>query len=141
MHFSTLFILKNETLENISKSEIDDLFSDRFCYCCGESRPKYRYWCDWFQVGGRWGELFVAKKGLIGDRSWCNEKDPVEKDHYAICEIKDLTEPIDKDCIYAVATKSRIYEAESHREKFDKLIDQINRKEINGVIALIDCHD
>ena len=148
MHFTTLFILKNETLENISKSEIEDLFSDRFCYCCGESRPMYRYWCDWFQIGGRWSDMLKAKKGIHCERGWSNDNAPVVDGEFAICEIKDLTEPINRDYIYAVATKSRIYQksndwtgGNANPEKFEKLLDQIDNKQFNGVIALIDCHD
>ena len=139
MHFTTLFILKGEKLDDISFQEIDDMFCERFCYCCGESRPMYEYWCDWFQIGGRWCDLLVATKGKVGERSWCNQDDKMEQNHFSIVEIKDLTNDIDKEMIYAVATKSRIYH--DCDEKYHQLIDQINAKQINGVIALIDCHD
>ena len=139
MHFTTLFVLKGASLEDLSFSEIEEMFCDRFCYSCGESRPMYRYWCDWFQIGGRWCDLLVAKTGWTGERSWCNGDDETLPNHFSVVEIKDLTEPIDKDNIYAVATRSRIYE--DAYEQYDKLIDQINAKKFDGVIALIDCHD
>ena len=148
MHFTTLFILKGEKLENISLQEVENLFCERFCYCCGETKPKYQYWCDWFQIGGRWGDFLPSKRGILGDRSWSNESDPRQKDRHAICEIKDLTEPLDRDYIYSVATKSKIYlkNSEWHygnvdKEKFNKLLDDIDNKKFDGVIALIDCHD
>ena len=139
MHFTTLFILKNEELKDLSLSVIEDMFCERFCYCCGESKPMYVYWCDWFQIGGRWCDILVAKKGIVGERSWCNKEDTQEEDHYSVVEIKDLTSPINKNQIYAVATLSRIYE--DTEEKYHQYIDQINSKSFNGVIALVDCHD
>ena len=139
MHFTTLFILKGEKLENISLKYIEDLFCDRFCYCCGETTPKYEWWCDWFQVGGRWCDILVANKGIVGERSWCNQEEEQEPNHFSIVEIKDLKEPINEDSIYAVATKSRIYQ--DGDEKYHSLIEQINSKQFDGVIALIDCHD
>ena len=148
MHFTTLFILKNEKLDDISLSDIVETFGERFCYSCGESRPMYRYWCDWFQIGGRWCDILKAKKGLVGERSWCNKDEKQPKNRYSIVEIKDLTAPIDEDNIYAIATKSRIYQKDSewtggvpNPAKFDKLLSDINNKRFNGVIALIDCHD
>lgn len=150
MHFSTIYILKGETLDTVSKESIVEDFYERFCYGCGENKPKYQYWCDWFQIGGRWGEFFVAKKGLEGDRSWCIKDEPILPNHFPIVEIKDLKEEIDGEYIYAIATKSRIYQSSDdwggtskgvNKSKFKELLRKINNKEINGVIALIDCHD
>ncbi len=146
MHFTTLFVLKNETLENISRSEIEDMFAERFCYCCGETKPKYHYYCDWFQLGGRWSDILKAKKGIRCEKCWSNDYAKDEKDMFSIVEIKDLIDELPKDRIYAVATKSRIYEHSDgfyfiNPEKFDKFINDINNKKFNGVIALIDCHD
>ena len=148
MHFTTLFILKNETLDNIKLWDIEDEFGKRFCYSCGESTPKYRYWCDWFQIGGRWADLLKAKRGIFGERSCLGDKNEPETGLYSIVEIKDLTAPLDTNSIYAVATKSRIYQksdewtcGKPNEEKFNKLIDDINNKRFKGVIALIDCHD
>ena len=152
MHFVTLFLLKNEELDNITLSEIVDDFCSRFCYCCGESTPKYEYWCDWFQIGGRWCDMLKATRGYVGERSWGN----VEAEHigntYSVVEIKDLTEPIEADSIYAIATKSRIYHNPDDddgnndgnsvpKDSFHKLLEKINNKKINGVIAIVDCHD
>lgn len=152
MHFTTLYLLKGEELENVSLGEIEEDFSIRFCYCCGEQTPKYEWWCDWFQIGGRWTDILKAKKGIYGERSWCNTDKKTKKGSYSVVEIKDLTEDIDENEIYAIATKSRIYTNPengygsnegntSNRDMFHKLLNQINNKQINGVVALIDCHD
>lgn len=141
MHFTTLFLLENETLDNISFSEIEEDFANRFCYCCGETTPKYRNWCDSFQIGGRWCDILEAKRGLVGKRSWCNENEKRLPDTFSVVEIEDLTKKIDIESIYAIATKSRIYEYNCEKEKFQSLLDKINNKKIKGVIALIDCHD
>lgn len=150
MHFSTIFLLKGATLEDTSESDIIADFYDKFCYGCGEHRPKYQHWCDWFQIGGRWCDMFVAKKGLCCDRNYPNKGEPIIPNHFSIVEIKDLTEPIEKERIYAVATRSRIYQSSNdwggsengvNKDKYNELIDKINNKEIKGVIALIDCHD
>ena len=148
MHFTTLYILKGETLDNVTQYSIEDDFQDRFCYCCGETRPRYRDWCDWFQIGGRWCNILKAKRGIKGERSWCNKEEEDVKDMYSIVEIKDLTEPINREQIYAVATETDIYQDEDSwggdcvdKEKYNELLDKIDRKEITGVIALIDCHD
>lgn len=150
MHFTTLYLLKGKELENISKSQIEEDFCDRFCYCCGETRPKYDYWCDWFQIGGRWCDMLRATKGLTCDRGYPNEGEPIVPNRFSIVEIKDLTEPIDAKYIYAIATKSRIYQNSNNwggnengvnKGKFHELLDKINNKQIHGVIALVDCHD
>lgn len=148
MHFTTLFVLKNEDLENLSINEIEDMFSERYCYCCGETKPKYQYWCDWFQIGGRWCDMLKAKKGIHCKRGWSNDNAPIVKNEYSVANIKDLTAPLNRQMIYAVATKSRIYLEDSdwqqgnvNPDKFHKLLDDIDNKKFNGVIAFIDCHD
>ena len=150
MHFTTLFILKGEKPEDLSVSEIEDIFGDRFCYSCGATTPKYEYWCDWFQIGGRWCDILKARKGIHCERSWSNDNAPIEEGMYSIVNIEDLEEDIPEHMIYAVATKSRIYQKSNDwggseegvdKDKFTKLIRDINAKKFNGVIALIDCHD
>lgn len=148
MHFTTLFILKGEKLEDLSRKAIEDMFCERYCYCCGETKPKYRYWCDWFQIGGRWCDQLKAKKGLHANRTWPIEDEPIVPGEFAIVQISDLTEKLPRDKIYAVATKSRIYLEEDDwqsgivdKEKFHKLLDDIDNKKFDGVIAFIDCHD
>ena len=148
MHFTTLFVLKNETLDDIGSWDIEQMFGQRFCYSCGESKPMYQYWCDWFQIGGRWADILHATNGIYGEQSFFGDG-KTTKGCYSIVEIKDLTEPINESQIYAIATKSRIYQKSSDwqiggnyaPDKFDKLLDDINNKRFNGVIALIDCHD
>ena len=150
MHFSTLFLLKGATLEDTSERDIEVEFYEKFCYGCGENTPKYQYWCDWFQIGGRWCDMLVAKKGIRCDRGYPNEGEPIVPNHFSIVEIKDLTEPISSERIYAIATRSRIYQSSNdwggsengvNIDKYNELIDKINNKQINGVVALIDCHD
>ena len=148
MHFTTLFILKGETLDTIGESDVIQLFGERFCYACGETTPKYQYWCDWFQIGGRWGDMLQAKKGIHCERNWSNDNAPIVEDEFAIVEIKDLTAPLPRGNIYSVATKSRIYlKSEDwnygnvNPVKFNELLDKIDKKEIKGIIAFIDCHD
>lgn len=138
MHFTTLFLLKGEELENTSSGEIETEFCKRFCYCNGETIPKYQYWCDWFLIGGRWNDraILKAKKGFKGENG---AGDGYGEPTYSVVEIKDLEEDIDEKFIYAIATKSRIYK--KGQEKFETLLNKINKKLINGVIALIDCHD
>ena len=149
MHFTTLFVLKNEELENLTKGEIEQIFGERFCYSCGETKPKYRFWCDWFVIGGRWGDILKAKKGIRGERSrsW-NLTEKIHKDKYSIVNIHDLTEPLPRDEIYSVATKSKIIlkncdwnYGNVDEEKFNQMLDDIDNKKFKGVIALIDCHD
>ena len=133
--------MKGEELDNICEEYIEDDFSKRFCYCCGATTPKYKYWCDWFQIGGRWPDIIKAKKGIHCGRGWSNDNAPIKKGEFSVAEIKDLTKPIKKEEIYAIATKSRIYHSEYNEEKFNRLLAKINNKQINGIVALIDCHD
>ena len=148
MHFTTLFILKGEKLEDYSKEEIEDIFCERFCYCCGETKPKYLYWCDWFQIGGRWGDLLKAKKGIHCDRGWSNDNAPIVPGEFAVAQISELTEPLPRNRIYSVATKSQIIlksedwtVGKVDEEKFNKILDDIDNKKFEGIVALIDCHD
>lgn len=110
MHFTTLFVLKGYKLEDISVDEIENTFSERFCYCCGETQPKYEYWCDWFSIGGRWNDakILVAPNGLKAGEN--GVVDDYGEPQVTVCEIKDLTEPVNRTLIYAIATKSRIYQ-------------------------------
>ena len=148
MHFTTLFVLKNEELKYLSKREIEDMFRERYCYDCGESKPKYKRWCDSFQIGGRWCDILTAKKGLKGTRSWTNKNEPNQKGKYSIVQIEDLSEKLPRDEINSVATKSKIVLKNEEwtcgnvdEEKFNELLDNIDNKKIKGIIALIDCHD
>lgn len=138
MHFTTLYLMKNEKLEDTSIYSIADDFGDRFCYCCGETHPRYRYLCDWFSIGGRWCDILEATNGLHGERSWTNGEELSDNIHFSVAEIGDLTAPIDPKYIYCVALKSKVIEDQNEIRKY---IDLINSKKINGVIALIDCHD
>lgn len=147
MHFTTLFLLKGKTLEDISIGDIYQLYGESYCYSCGESTPKYLRFCDWFQVGGRWSDILKAKKGIKGDTSWANDEKSLPNT-FSVCEIKDLMEPIKEEQIYSIATKSRMYIKgndyswfKTNNEKYEELLRKINNKEINGVIALIDNHD
>lgn len=107
-------------------------------------------WCDWFQIGGRWCDMFKAKKGIHCERGWSNDNAPIEEKYFSVVSIKDLEEEIKEDYIYAIATKSRIYQNSNNwggseegvnKSKFHELLNAINNKTIKGVIALIDCHD
>lgn len=148
MHFTTLFVLKNKELENLSQSEIKQIFGERFCDFCGETTPKYQRWCDWFRIGGRWSDILKAKKGIHGEGGDWNLTERIYKDKYSIVNIHDLTESLPRDEIYSVATKSKIilknYKwnyGNVDEEKFNKLLDDIDNKKFKGVIALIDCHN
>lgn len=148
MHFTTLFILKGEKLEDISSNEIEEMFYEKYCYGLGENIPKYNYWCDWFQIGGRRCDPLKAKKGFHCERNWSNDNAPIVNGEFAVVQISDLTEKLPRNKIYSVATKSRIYlksddwnSGEVDSEKFNKLLDEIDNKKFDGVIAFIDCHD
>ena len=148
MHFTTLFILKGEKLEDLSSREIENQFREKFCYCCGETKPKYQNCCDWFQTGARWGDPIKANKGFNCERGWSNDDSPVVNGEFAVVQISDLTEKLPRDMIYSVATKSRIYlksddwnSGEVNPEKLNELLDEIDSKKFDGVIAFIDCHD
>lgn len=147
MHFTTLYLLKEESLDNISEGLIVQDFTDRYCYCCGESNPSNREWCDWFQVGGRWADILKAKKGIKGELTLlANEEERkqflADKEHFSIINIEDLLEDIKEDNIYAIADQDQIYcKEEGSEEKFKLLLRMINKKLIKGVVALIDCHD
>ena len=138
MHFTSLYILKNEKLDDISRGEIEDRYTDDYCYCCGETNPYVTPYCDWFQFGGRWNdEGLVASRGIKGSSSWYNESIEVPDNVYSIVEIKDLLEPVNE--VYSI-----IFDGEEPIEDEDKIkeiLEKINSKEINGVIALIDNHD
>ena len=149
MHFTTLFVLKNAKLEELTPQMIEELFCERYCYCNGETSPKYLWWCDWFQIGGRWSDILTAKNGVKGERSWANKDEDDEEGKFSIVNIEDLTEPLPRQLIYSVATKSRIYTNENgwqvgainDEDKYNQMLDDIDNKKYKGVIALIDCHD
>ena len=149
MHFTTLFVLKNKKLEELTKEEVENLFSERFCYNCGETTPKYQMWCDWFQTGGRWGDIIKAKKGIHCESSWSNDYAKPQNGIFSIVQINDLTEPLPRQKIYSIATKSKIILKNEEwqwgncvdEEKFNQMLDDIDNKKFDGVIALFDCHD
>lgn len=152
MHFSYIYILQDYTLEDVSSSYIEDKYCEGYCDCCGErfiydeENDEYQapeeeicFCCDWFQIGGRWGGLLKAKKGILGERSWTNEKEVYEPNSYDIVEIKDLIEPINEECICGFVISGEC--PEENAEDVKEMIRRINNKEINGVIAMIDNHN
>lgn len=148
MHFTTLFVLKNESLEDLSKKEIIDMFYERYCNGGGDNKPKRQYWCDSCKIGGRWCDILTAKRGIKGDRTWTNSDAPNQKGKFSIVQIKDLTEPLPRQWINSFATKSKIVlkndewtSGNVNEDEFNKMIDDIDNKKFRGVIALIDCHD
>lgn len=139
MHFSTLYLLKDEELENTSLQKIELDFGMRFCYACGETTPKYRHWCDCFQIGGRWNDRLIAETGIRGVPSFLtNDAYPIPNG-FSICEIKDLIVPVNPESIYAIALKSKIIPYTDERMSY--YLYKINNKLIKGVVALVDCHD
>lgn len=138
MHFTTLFLMEDRELKNTSNALIEDLFRDNYCYCWGETNPTYRDWCDWFVIGGRWNDeaILKTKTGRIGEDGFGDYKER----QIQVCEVKDLTEPLVTDYIYAVADEfGNLYESEE--DGFGELIRKINSKQVKGVLAIIDCHD
>lgn len=141
MHFTCLYLLKGKNLEDLSRREIEYDFQERFCDCCGETRPMYKVVCDWFKIGGRWNDELSATEGIKGEPSWMmGDEYTSPEGKYSIVEIKDLTEAIDRNEIYMIAQKSIIYYSDSDEGKVTEILDKINQKKIKGVIALIDCH-
>lgn len=141
MHFTVLYLMEGEKLEDVSTALVEEEFAEDFCDCCGESEPAIYGVCDWFQVGGRWCDQLKAKKGIKGDKSWGDTEESGDQ-WFSIVEIEDLLEPISKKLIYAVADRHGYYCDESDDEDWKtKLIQKINKKEIKGCVALIDCHD
>ena len=137
MHFRVLYIMPNVSLDDISLGGIEEEFGKKFCYDCGASTGEIMDFCDWFQIGGRWCDQLKAKKGIKGDKSWGNMEESGEN-WFSIVEIQDLLEPISKKFIYAVADDDNYTEDEDHKAE---IIQKINKKEITGCVALIDCHD
>ena len=144
MHFTILYVMENEELENINLGTVAEQFSDQFCYCCGETEPPCPI-CDWFQIGGRWNDPFWATKGIKGEKSWGDSHSTGPK-QFSIVEIKNLIKPIEVKDIFGVASRDSGDCIQSDWGGGDKqgivdLINKINKKEIKGCIALIDCHD
>ena len=138
MHFTCLYLLKNKTLEEVSLCGIENDFGSRFCYACGEVVPKYKYLCDSFKIGGRWCDLLTARNGIKGGFHGAIKMKKTPNDKFSIAEIHDLKEPINIKTIYCVATLSRVYE---DKETIAKFLNKINLHKIDGIVALIDCHD
>lgn len=137
MHFTVLYLMENKELEDVSTALVEEWFGERYCYCCGETEPTIWSVCDWFQIGGRWCDQIKAKKGIKGDKSWGNLEES-DENWFSIVEIQDLLEPISKKLIYAVADDDKYTEDE---DRTAEIIQKINKKEITGCVALIDCHD
>lgn len=140
MHFTTLFILEGRKLgEDISYGRIEETFSEKYCYCCGETETEIMDWCDWFLIGGRWNdaEVIKATKGIRGENGI---GEGYTDKGYSIANIEDITE-INEDLIYSVATEDELFVKEENEEAFNELIRKVRNKEIKGVVALIDCHD
>lgn len=138
MHFTVLYLMEGKKLDDVNTALVEEEFGERFCDCCGESEPAIVDVCDWFQIGGRWDDQLKAKKGIKGDKSWSNADEESGENWFSIVEIEDLIEPISKKFIYAVADEHDYFEDEEWKTKF---IQKINKKEIKGCVAVIDCHD
>ncbi|MBO7734418.1 MAG: hypothetical protein J6S67_17770 [Methanobrevibacter sp.] len=140
MHFCILYIMKGVNIEDTGIGEIEQDFGERFCYSCGESKPKYESFCDWFQVGGRWNDIIKARKGIKGDPSFMSGEES-EEGYYTIVDVNDIEEEINHKMIYGVATKSRIYTEYDQPEKVMEWLEKIANHKFKGCVAIIDCHD
>lgn len=145
MHFTVLYFKEGAKLEDTSLSSIEEDFGEAYCYCCGEREADVMDVCDWFQIGGRWCDILEVvdgATGIVGDPSWCNLDHKKETNKVSICEVKDLapsfSNVVEKQ-IYAVATETNYFEKWDEESKV--LLSKILNKEVNGVVALIDCHD
>lgn len=97
-----------QVLNDYPINKIYKTFDDYVINYCGyqfyEEHNAYGYYCnpegkfDWYQIGGRWPELFLVKEGCsdysYGSRSWCNDDHFVEapKGYKWVCaaRIKDI---------------------------------------------------
>lgn len=138
MHFTVLYLMKGK-MKNITERKIENSFGKRYCDGCGEQEPTCMYVCDWFMIGGRWNdtEILPTKIGKSG-RNGVGEN--YREPKVQVCEIKDLTGPINTEFLYALADESGTY-YESTEPEFNEVIEEINSKKIKGVVAVIDCHD
>lgn len=145
MHFTILYIMEDEKIENLSYGSVEEEFSNQFCYCCGETEPPYPI-CDWFQIGGRWNDILWATKGIKGEPSWGDTHETGPK-QFSIVEIRNLIKDININNIHGVASRNKgecWEEGWGTGEKSSIVadyIEKINKKEIKGCVALIDCHD
>jgi hypothetical protein len=162
MHFTVLYFKEGKKLEDFGKGYIGELeedFGSKFCYSNLDDELLYNEEtddyvenpdfelpegyvcsvCDWFQVGGRWVDKLNAFRGLKGDPSWGITALPTG---YSVVEVQDLDnnflQNID-ELFYAIATETEYFE--SGEEEYDNFMTKLKNKELNGVIALIDCHD
>lgn len=144
MHFTVLYVKEDTKLEDITLSDIEEEFGDAYCYCCGDREADIMNVCDWFQVGGRWSDVIKATRGIKGDPSWCSTP-TTENDLFSIVEIADVDEEFLttrlENFVYAVATPETYEENYDENKEFKEIFNKVKNKQINGVIALIDCHD
>lgn len=146
MHYRVLYIMPNESLDDISLSRIEEEFDNKYCYDCGEGEGEIMDFCDWFQIGGRFENYLLAEKGKKAPAYYEDGEDEEEADErkdnkFDVVEIKDLLWPLKSDSFYAVATPSGIIEVEGNEATAQELLDKVNNNIIKGCVAIIDCHD
>lgn len=163
MHFTVLYFKSNTKLENLGKDYINYLSEDfgrKFMqdddgYYFDEELddyvedPNYEVpedhvsgICDWFQIGGRWVDRIKASRGLKGEPSWCNCSDRTPNDQYTIVEVQDIDDEFlqtIENLVYGIATESEYFEGD-HDPDYKEFMSKLKKKELVGVITLVDCH-
>ena len=139
MHCSVLYLVKNQRIEDLSLCQVEDDFSEAYCDCCGVHTPKYRWFCDWFVIGGRWADILEARRGISVENPGPGyDVETSVTGKYSVIDSRDMVGPIKGEQFFAIATKSRIYTERD--EQFKNLLNKINENKFDGCLVVLDCH-
>jgi hypothetical protein len=147
MHFAVYTILKNSKLRDFDRYKFIDDFSNKFCFDydteddASLAENRICCLCDWFEIGGRWCDMFKATKGIKGDLDWMRrmsgEFGHINKNDVSVCEIDDLLEVPEPPYGFVVDDKY----IEENTPEYNELVDAVANKTIHGVLVLLDCHE
>lgn len=146
-HFATLYIKENTSIEQLCSQYADSLadcleeeFIAKYCSCLGDSTPMIRDITDFCGIKGN---TFNATAGIKCSYDLNGEN------KYMIVNLKDITDE------YLQAIQDRVYSIAINRVYGQKSVDEylyldadvqaylkkLQRREIDGVAIIMDCHE
>ena len=91
------------------------------------------------RIGGQYSNILQATDGIGGELSWFGiDNEPDMPGNFTVCEIKDLTASVALPTAIIIESDDGLIVSMNDAETLGLLIDKINNKSIDGIIAAIE---
>ena len=159
MNFLTFYIKKDKKLSELRNYELFMLNSEKPTRCkktnsIDEKRVDYYVFQSienavrkyvtplmafYARIGGQYSNILQATDGIGGELSWFGiDNEPDMPGNFTVCEIKDLTASVTLPTAIIIESDDGAIVSVNDTETLNLLIDKINNKSIDGIIAAIE---